>query len=337
MAIQNFIVELMEELLKDKELGLTERDLRFYEKGTTAVMDDDLDSHVRWKNARYYNENSNVIRSSILIVQLNFDNGIEYANFHVGDLYRMYRKDGMKTVLPAIKSDIRSVKAMAGQNLALLNQFADYESIKDRIILRPLNLANSEKVLVKGIYRTVGDMALVLYLSLGDQKFAGANQIISTMVPREVFSAWNRDEDSIFSAALENTARLQPPVLYHSNDVKKSLNLQTPMIHFMEGDCPKIDLSATISPLLTTEQHVNGAIAVFYPGVLDRLYQIVGEEFYLSFISISEVYIHPVNGNMRLNTIRNGLRDVNKMNSTAELLTEKVYRYDSVKKELVEA
>lgn len=336
MAIQNFAVELMEELLKDKELGLTEHDIRFYDKGTTAVMDDDLDSHIRWKNARYYNENSNVIRSSILIVQLNFENGTEYTNFHVGDLYRIYRKDGMKEVLPMIRREIRSIKAMAKRNLTLLNQFSDYEAIQDRIILRPLNFTISEKALEKGVYRTVGDMALVLYLSLGEDLLAGANQILSAMVPREVFDTWQRDEDNVFRAAMENTVRLQPPVLYRTSDIMRNFGSQPPMIHFMEGDCPKIDFSVSTPPLLSTEQHVNGAIAVFYPGVLERLYQIIGGEFYLSCISISEVYVHPVNGKTRLNTIRNNLRNVNKLNDATELLTERVYRYDSAKKELVE-
>ena len=52
MAVQNFVIELIEELLGDKELALTEQDIRFYDKGTTAEADKTLDSHIRWKNAR---------------------------------------------------------------------------------------------------------------------------------------------------------------------------------------------------------------------------------------------------------------------------------------------
>jgi len=36
MAIQNFVVELMEGLLGSKDLGLTKGDIRFYDKGTPA-------------------------------------------------------------------------------------------------------------------------------------------------------------------------------------------------------------------------------------------------------------------------------------------------------------
>ena len=79
MAVQNFVIELIEELLGDKELALTEQDIRFYDKGTTAEADATLDDHIRWRNARYLNEDSNIIRSSILIIQLPFENGTEYT------------------------------------------------------------------------------------------------------------------------------------------------------------------------------------------------------------------------------------------------------------------
>ena len=163
MAVQNFVIELIEALLNDRELALTEEDIRFYDKGMTAETDETLDGHIRWRNARYFNEDSNIIRSSILIIQLIFDNGTQFLNFQVGELYRLYRKGGMMGVLPIVKADIRDVKAAAEQNLALMNQFGNYEAVKDHLIIRPLNYDNNSRALAKGIYRQVGDMALVLY------------------------------------------------------------------------------------------------------------------------------------------------------------------------------
>ena len=109
----DFAIELIEELLKDNELALTEENIRFYDKGTTAETDENLDDHIRWRNARYYNEDSNVVRSSLLIVQLPVGQSAEYINFHVGELYRIYRKDGMNGVLPIVKRDIKDLKASA--------------------------------------------------------------------------------------------------------------------------------------------------------------------------------------------------------------------------------
>lgn len=41
------------------------------------------------------------LMEDLLIVQLPVGESAEYINFHVGDLYRAYRKDGMEGGLPA--------------------------------------------------------------------------------------------------------------------------------------------------------------------------------------------------------------------------------------------
>ena len=49
MAVRDFAIDLIDELLKDKELTLADKDIRFYDRGTTAETDEDLDDHIRWK------------------------------------------------------------------------------------------------------------------------------------------------------------------------------------------------------------------------------------------------------------------------------------------------
>lgn len=225
MALQNFVLNLMENLLGDQELGLREEDIRFYDKGTTA----------------------------------------EYINFHVGNLYRLYRKDGMEGVLPIVKRDIKNHRAAAAGSLALLEQFEDYEAIGERLILRPLNLDDNEKALVRGVYRRVGDMALVLYISLGKVGQGGASNLISTMVLRDMFQKWELDEQVVLGRALENTMRLQPPIFI---DLTAMLGLGSnpPRVRFMEDESISFDLDSPLAPALFTEQEVNGSIAAFYPG-----------------------------------------------------------------------
>lgn len=334
MAVRDFAVELIEELLNDEELALTEENIRFYDKGTTAEADESLDDHIRWRNARYYNEDSNVVRSSLLIVQLPVDKSAEYINFHVGELYRIFRKDGMNGVLPIVKRDIKDMKASAPKNLALLNQFGDYEAIKGQLIIRPLNYDDNAKALAKAIYRKVGDMALVLYMSLGSIDQGSVNNIISAMVPHDTFLGWGLDEREVFERALENTMRLQPPVFCR---IISGIGGQFQQKHipFMEDESVVFNFDNPMAPALTTEQEINGAIAAFYPGVLERLYRMVGGDFYLIFTSISDLHIHPVNGRFKVSSMRKSLADMNRdMNQQGELLTRQIYRYDGEQKEI---
>lgn len=334
MAVRDFAIDLIEELLKDKKLDLTEENIRFYDKGTTAETDESLDDHIRWRNARYYNADSNVIRSSLLIVQLPIGDSAEYINFHVGELYRLYRKDGMNGVLPIVKRDIRDLKASAPKSLSLLNQFGDYEAIKEHLIIRPLNYDNNAKTLVKAIYRRVGDMALVLYISLGNIDQGSVNNIVSAMVPRDTFQVWNMDENEVFNRALENTMRLQPPVFCC---ITGGLGGQFQQKHapFMDDKSVSFSFDNPMAPALTTEQEINGAVAAFYPGVLERLHQIIGGDFYLVFTSISDVHIHPINGRFKVSSMRKSLADMNRdMNKQGDLLSQQIYRYSGETKEI---
>lgn len=321
MAVQNFVLELIEALLKDEELALTEEDIRFYDKGTTAVEDEELDGHIRWQNARYFNEDTNVVRSSILIVRISSRHGMEYVNFHVGNIYRLYRTSGMKGVLSTIREEMKSLKTLAENDLALMNRFQDYEAIREHLIVRPLNYDDNSKVLERGIYRKIGDMALVLYISLGHVE----HNIISTMALREMLCEWNTEESDVFGRALENTMRLQPPELV----LLSGGTLSAPKrLRFMEEDPGPVNFNTPLSPILTTHQEVNGAIAAFYPGVLERLHQMAGGDFYLVFSGISDVHIHSVNGKVRVSAMRTTLADMNRnANGPGETLSRQIYRY----------
>ena len=331
MALRDFVLDLMEDLLNDQELALREEDLRFYDKGTTAETDEALDDHIRWRNARYFNEDSNVVRNSLLIVQLPVGESAEYINFHVGELYRIYRKDGMERVLPMVKRDIKDIRASAAGSLSLLNQFRDYEAIREHLIIRPLNYDDNEKALARAVYRRVGDMALVLYISLGKVGQGGASNILSAMVPRDTFQGWSLDEQEVLDRALENTMRLQPPVLldFGPNPMRME------HIPFMDDESVRLDAGGPMGLNLSTEQEVNGAIAAFYPGVLDRLSQMAGGDVYVLFTSISDIHVHPVNGRYTLSSMRRTLADTNRdLNQHGELLSRQIYRYSRDTKEL---
>lgn len=324
MALRDFVFDLMEDQLHNKELVLQEEDLRFYDKGTTVETDEALDNHIRWRNVRYFNEDSNVVRNSLLIVQLPVGESAEYINFHVGEL----------GVLPVVKRDIKDLKASAPRSLSLLNQFGDYEAIREHLIIRPLNYDDNEKALVRGVYWRVGDMALVLYISLGNIDQGGTNNIVSAMVPRDTFQKWELDEQEVLNRALENTMCLQPSVLYDFAAALRGKSYQQ-HVPFMDDESVCFDLDSPAAPALTTQQHVNGAIAAFYPGVLDRLCWMAGGDVYVVFTSISDIHVHPVGGRHKMSGTRRALADTNRnINQHGELLTRQIYRYSGEQKEL---
>ena len=330
MAADNFVIDLIEGLLRDRELGLTEQNVRFYDKGVvTEEGDAALEGHIRWKNARYLNEDSNAVLSSTLMIQLpvGTEGNAEYISFSMEELSQTYQKGGLDGVLSAVVTSLKECKINAEKNVGALEHFAEYEEIKNRLILRPLNYDDNEQILKHGIYRRVGDMALVLYISLGGGKQGSSTNVMSTMVSRELFLLWGVvDEEEVLNWAMSNTMRLQPPVFC----ILSLPAMKVTHIHFMDGaERVEVDFDCPMAPVLSTEQEINGAIAAFYPWVLERLYQMVGEDFYLVFTSIYDVHIHPISGKVRVETMRDSLSGMNKeINRRTELLSRQIYRYN---------
>ena len=288
MTADNFVIDLIEGLLRDRELGLTEQNVRFYDKGVVPGEGDAaLEGHIRWKNARYLHEDSSTVLSSTLTVQLPIgtEGHTECISFSMEELSQTYRKGGLDGVLSAVVTSLKECKINAEKTAGALEHFAEYEEIKNRLILRPLNYDDNEQILKHGIYRRVGDMALVLYISLGGGKQGSSANVMSTMVSRELFLLWGvgEDEEEVLNWAMDNTMRLQPPVFC----VISLPAMKIQHIPFMDGaEEIEVDFDIPMAPVLSTEQEINGAIAAFYPGVLERLHQMVGEDFYLVFTSI---------------------------------------------------
>ena len=103
----------------------------------------------------------------------------------------------------------------------------------------------------------------------------------------------------------------------------------------MDDESVSFDLDAQYGPTLTTQQHTNGAIAAFYPGVLDRLCRMAGGDVYMVFTSIHDVHVHPIGGKHKMSSMRGALADTNReLNQHGELLTRQIYRYSGEGKKL---
>lgn len=85
-------------------------------------------------------------------------------------------------------------------------------------------------------------------------------------------------------------------------------------------------------PTITTTRKVNRAIAMFYPGVMDRIAELFDSSYYIAFTGISDIRVHHKDSILPRNVLLN-LKSMNKA-FPAELLSRKVFIYDKDTKEL---
>ena len=87
-------------------------------------------------------------------------------------------------------------------------------------------------------------------------------------------------------------------------------------------------LSPERAPLLTTTRKLNGAIAMFYPGVKERLARLSGGSYYVAFTSVNEACIHPAGTILPIRILRS-LKHLNRTCGEAERLSQKVFFYNA--------
>ena len=85
--------------------------------------------------------------------------------------------------------------------------------------------------------------------------------------------------------------------------------------------------------MVTTTRQLNGAIAMFYPGVKERLAELFDGSFYIAFTSLHEARVHRV-GSISPRRIHRALNDINERFPKNEVLSRMVYLYDAQEKSM---
>ncbi len=81
--------------------------------------------------------------------------------------------------------------------------------------------------------------------------------------------------------------------------------------------------------VLTNDHGINGAVAMFCPGVAEKVVEVLEGDFYFACTSIHEAQVHAL-GTVSPDVIEKALRDTNRFcNQTSEVLSDRVYYYSS--------
>lgn len=92
-------------------------------------------------------------------------------------------------------------------------------------------------------------------------------------------------------------------------------------------------LSPLEVPTVTTTAQINGAIAMFYPGVMKRLAELFGDDYYIAFTGTSEARLHK-KGTIHPRDILMRIKQMNKTFDPSETLSNKVYLYERANQEM---
>ena len=182
-------------------------------------------------------------------------------NFYIEELYRDYQSGRMTIREMAVRiasscyNSTDSIEELKG----LGKYINDKEWAEERLFLQLINSSKNKSLLENSVHMDFNGISLVLYVLAADNK-AGMCRARVTKAMCQGYG-WNGKE--ILDYALDNTAKLFPYCLCTLQEVlQKALDTT-------DAETWGLPSIGNDMLVLTNEKYVNGAAAIFYPGVMN--------------------------------------------------------------------
>lgn len=208
----------------------------------------------------------------------------------------------------------------------------DFEAVKPQLFAKVEHITADFPSKSEIVYRIHGeDIAHTIWIDNGVNP--------PERLSRAALDSWEKsgivEERHIFEIAMENTMAKQKPrihagTMFYNPDADSLSNSA-----LLESCFNRQNLDKHSDILVTTSEQNNGAIALFYPPVCEKICELLhGAGFYVAFTSKNEGIIHKLD-HLEVSAIRRNLQSTNRMFNPADTLTDEVFYYDPIIKRLI--
>lgn len=230
-----------------------------------------------------------------------------------------------------------------------VNELLDFEQVKDSIVFRVVGAKKNQDRLENMPHRIENDMAVIYQIML--QK--AGDGVATTQISNDMMQRMGVDEKMLHEAAFENTPRKFPESFKSMHEVMKDilskdfmgvnlddLDADDDMKEFLEAMLEDgMSASEAGHPsmyVLSNDRGLNGAAALFYPEVQEKIAEQMGSDYFVLPSSVHEVLIIPDRGDMDYRELRDMVNDINRTQvAPDEVLTGEVYSYDKESRQLM--
>lgn len=333
--VLKFGLEIIDMLTKDNRFSFNETDLQIYADGFSAE-DSELSEIIADINKVYHNSSSDVLNGNYLMCSIKSDKNAKTTKIIRFNLDAYYEN--------ALKSDTETVKENIAQEILSQNANTEiedvlnadsYEDVKTRLMIRAINFPRNSVRLEEAVYSRFGDMAICAYMKVSDKN----GQFMSVKITKEMLEKYNVSAEQVMNDAVNNSCVLYPERLFFDlnelcGERYSGLSADEALERVKNGELKVNKFRPVIA--VTNTAHLNGASAIFYPGVAEKISEMFGGDYYAVFVSIHEVYLHPKNM-FSPGQLKDSLFATNNQFNDEDVLTYKIYRYYSKRRQFKEA
>ena len=235
--------------------------------------------------------------------------------FNLFDLYRKFERK--EAGLGEIVAYISHAVAESETKYPFIDPsvFELYEKAREHLFIRVNNIKDRQDILERVPHTLVEDLMITYHINFPTND----GSVSSSMITNDLMKKYGVTLDQLHKDALENSERLFPADIQPIENVIGS---------FM-SDIEDRDSTSPQLLVITNSRMINGAAALFYPGVMDRISSIFSEDFYIVPSSIHECLALPVSTQADYHDLEQMVHAINEIQvPEAEQLGEKVYFYD---------
>ena len=199
--------------------------------------------------------------------------------------------------------------------------FSDYEAVKDRLFIRVTNKETNADVLAGMPHKEVEDLAITYHVLVNHDQ----NGIASAPVTDDLLRHYGVTAEQLHEDAIANSQRMLPAQLDSMQNML--FGMMTPGASDTLRDEP---YPGSTMLVLTNNVQLNGAAALFYPGVMDQAAERLGGNFIVLPSSTHEVIMIPADGMTDFRSLEQMVKDINRSQvAPEERLSDHVYHYDA--------
>ena len=243
------------------------------------------------------------------------------------DSYSKHPEHSIKAVMKEVASVIQHTPETFD-----IGRIMDYDRVKKNLFLRLSAAEKNKDLLEHAPHIRKEDLAITFHIML-DQSDKGT---ATTMINDNMMEAYGIDLDQLYQDALLNSPVICPAQIENMGEAlsrmmiedMKSAGAPPEVIQEMEKDLKESNKDNPMT-IITNDRLVDGASAIFYPGVMDLVGERMQGDYFILPSSVHETLVVPDDGRVSLQELTDMVKEVNMTQvSPEDQLTDQVYHYD---------
>lgn len=216
-----------------------------------------------------------------------------------------------------------------------MESILQYDLAKEKLFMRVSSAEKNQELLQNVPHELKEDLAITFHLAV-DLDEEG---LASTMITNNIMEQYGITEEQLYQDALVSSPKVLPATVENMDkllrrmmlDDMKASGMGAEELKAMEEEMDQM-ISANPNPMtvVSNEQTVDGASALFYPGMMDLIGESLKGDYFILPSSINEMIVVPDDGSLDHKELKAMVNEVNHTQvSPEERLTDEVYHYDT--------